>query len=381
MALDTLQNWIGKNLKTLRHARNRCPAAIRSLWRHTTILALGLRYMTFKKIRNLLRLETEKFLRASHLGSFPYIAVIDVTNTCNLRCPYCPTGTRRNSGRERRFIDLSEIELLLKEAGDYIISANLYNWGEPFLHPEIDSIVKAFHDRNVFTVISSNFSFRNNKALESVCDAGLDHLIVSLSGASQLVHERYHRSANLDQALANLRRLSQYKREQGRRRPVVECKYLLFKHNLQEVKEARRLAIESGADLFRVVKAVGPKEAILETAESSAIGDASLCHQLWHTIVINADGGVSPCCFLFFKEDDFGMYRSEDPGRGVLMLIRNGELATTARKLFDGKKVSQLPAHLQHPCLKCYVVHEQRHLQEYLKSNPYARRADRTGGP
>jgi len=328
-----------------------------------------------------MRLEMEKFLRASRLSSFPYIAVIDVTNTCNLRCPYCPTGARRNSGRERRFIDLSEIELLLKEAGDYIISANLYNWGEPFLHPEIGSIVKSFHDRNIFTVISSNFSFRNNKALESVCDAGLDQLIISLSGASQLVHERYHRSANLDQVLANLKYMSQYKREQGRRRPVVECKYLLFKHNLHEAKEARRLAIESGADLFRIVKAVGPKEAILETAESMAIGGASLCHQLWHTIVMNADGGVSPCCFLFFKEDDFGMYCSDDRGPGFLMPIRNGELAIIARKLFDRKKVGQLSADLRHPCLKCYVVHEQQHLREYLKSNPYARQTDRTGGP
>ena len=202
--------------------------------------------------------------------------------------------------------------------------------------------MEAFHDRNIFTVISSNFSFRNNKALESVCDAGLDHLVLSLSGASQLVHERYHRSANLDQVFTNLRHLSRYKRKQGMRRPLVECKYLLFKHNLHEAREARRLAIESGADFFRVVKAVGPKEAILETAKSSAIGGASLCHQLWHTIVMNADGGVSPCCFLFFKEDDFGMYCSEDRGQGFLMPVRNGEPAIMARKLFDRKKVGPI---------------------------------------
>jgi organic radical activating enzyme len=381
MALNTLEDWICKGVKSFRRARNRCLAALRTLGRYTTILALGSRYMTCKKIRNLLRLETEKLLRASRLRSFPYIAVIDVTNTCNLRCPYCPTGSRRNSGRERRFIDLSEIVALLKEAGDYIVSANLYNWGEPFLHPEIASIVKAFHDRNIFTAISSNFSFRNNKALESVCDAGLDHLIVSLSGASQLVHERYHRLANLDQVFTNLRHVSRYKRAQGRRRPVVECKYLLFKHNLHEVREAQQLVIDSGADLFRVVKAVGPKEAILETAERGPIGGASLCHQLWHTIVINADGGVSPCCFLFFKEDDFGMYCSEDRGQGLLMPVRNSESAIVARKLFDRKKVGQLSADLRHPCLKCYVTHEQPHLQEYLKSNPYARQTDRTGGP
>jgi len=350
------------------------------LGRHVAVLSLGLRYLTFKKIGNMLRCELEKFKRSARVRSFPYVAVIDVTNACNLRCPYCPTGARRDSGRKRRRIDLSELEALIDEIGDYVVSANLYNWGEPFLHPDIGGIVKAFHQKGILTVLSSNLSFSNDEALKSVCDMGLDHFVVSFSGASQETYEKYHRTGKLYQVLANLRQLNDYKRALGLTRPLVECKYLLFRHNRHEIESARKIAIEWGADLFRVVPAGGPEEAILQNAEQQR-AHAPLCHQLWHTVVLNADGGVSPCCFLFFKDDDLGMYSPAEPEQQALVDIRNGELAVTARRFFNRNEVGRLPVDLEHPCLKCHMVHGQPHLREYLKSNPNAQQTHRTAGP
>jgi pyruvate-formate lyase-activating enzyme len=334
-------------------------------------------YITPKKLVNLVRCEAEKYRRVSRPKSFPYIAVIDVTNTCNLRCRYCPTGVRRESGRERGMIDVSVIRKLIDEIGSYLISACLFNWGEPLLHPRISAIVSMFHEARIYTNISSNLSLQRPEILDSACNAGLDYIVVSLSGASQAIHEIYHQKANIDWVIDNTRRLIENRRRRGLRKPVVEWKYLVFKHNQHEVERARALARKIGVDIFRWVRAGGDEPAILEEsrAPERKVWDKT-CHQLWHTVVVNADGGVSPCCFLFFKEDDFGDFLLEDIGR-----LRNSGRSVAARSLFNPLLVGKLPKDFQHPCLKCEVVHAQPHLQHYLKSNFFAVKGHRTGGP
>jgi radical SAM protein with 4Fe4S-binding SPASM domain len=130
-------------------------------------------------------------------------------------------------------------------------------------------------------------------------------------------------------------------------------------------------------DIFHVVRGGGEEEAIVEKSEAYASYKGSgLCHQLWNTVVINADGAVPPCCYLFFREDDFGEYREQGISK-----IRNDEVFLTAKKLFNPSETDQLDTKLVHPCLKCELVHKQHHLSEYLKSNPNAKLAHRTGGP
>jgi len=346
--------------------------------RRTSTLALAAApYMTFTKIFNLLRCETEKRRRISKVRSRPYVAVVDITNACNLRCPYCPTGERRDSGRHRGMIHVSKVRNLINEVGKYIISANLFNWGEPLLHPQIAPIVSMFHEARIFTMISTNLNINNQELIRELCEAGLDYMVVSLSGASQEIYEQYHRKGNLDLVLQNTRDLIDYKRKKGLTKPIIEWKYLVFKHNRHEVETARQMAEAMGVDIFRDVRGGGPDESRVDAGQAPERKvRTKFCHQLWHMVVINSDGGISPCCYVFFKNDDFAEY----PGKGILD-IRNNWRFVTARRLFNASSLDGLPQDLQHPCLKCSLVHGQPHLRSFLASNPYAKKAHRTGGP
>jgi len=93
-------------------------------------------------------------------------------------------------------------------------------------------------------------------------------------------------------------------------------------------------------------------------------------------VVLQSDGGIAPCCYLFFKQDDLGEYSGD-----LIARIRQNEAFTTARSLFDTRSADNLPIDTQHPCLRCGVVHEQPHLSNYLKANPHAIKGHRTGGP
>lgn len=92
-------------------------------------------------------------------------------------------------------------------------------------------------------------------------------------------------------------------------------------------------------------------------------------------VVLNSDGGIAPCCFLFFKEDDFGFHAQEP-----LKQVRTNETFLTARKLFNETEAGDLPVDMRHPCLKCELVHTQPFLQKYLETNPHAQKGHRTGG-
>jgi len=336
----------------------------------------GLRGMSPSKMINAISGQIEKFRRVSCPTAAPCVAVLDVTNVCNLKCPYCPTGSRRESGRQERFIKLSEVQRLVDEIGQYLISANLYNWGEPLLHPQIGEIIRTLRRRKIFTVLSTNLNIADQKKLEEVSDAELDYMVVSISGATQEVYEKYHAGGKLQLVMENIRHLTRYKRSRRVRRPLVEVKFLTFSHNIHQLDGACRLARESGADVFRRVTGGGPEDAVIVDQHHSTDSGARFCHQLWHSIVLTPDQRLAPCCFLFFREDDLGDCR----GKSFLEVRRNSSF-TLARKLFDVSQVSNLPSDLRHPCLKCDIVHRQPHLREYLRSNPHAGRAYRTGGP
>jgi len=175
--------------------------------------------MTPRKLLNLLRCELDKFKRVPRPRSAPFVAVLDVTNHCNLKCPFCPTGSRRDSGRGTGFLDLSVAQRMADELGAYLVSVKLYNWGEPLLHPRIADFIRIFRKRRVFTVLSTNLCIANTRILEDICDAGLDYLSVSVSGASQAVYEQYHAGGDIQRVLSNLRHIQAYKRPAARSAP------------------------------------------------------------------------------------------------------------------------------------------------------------------
>jgi len=144
-------------------------------------------YMTPRKLINCIRAETARILGVVNPKARPYILTLDTTNICNLKCRYCPTGVRQNSGRDKRFMSKEFVaNRVLPALGDYVLIAYLFSWGEPLLNREIVDIVRLLHDRGIFTCISTNLSFdRIEGTLEQLCDAGLDLLLASVDGVNQ----------------------------------------------------------------------------------------------------------------------------------------------------------------------------------------------------
>jgi hypothetical protein len=57
-------------------------------------------WYTLRRALNFYLGKAEMMLGRTHLLSYPYELCVDVSNKCNLHCPFCPTG-RGEQGRPR----------------------------------------------------------------------------------------------------------------------------------------------------------------------------------------------------------------------------------------------------------------------------------------
>lgn len=331
------------------------PLSIRPTKKHFHAL---MRNSTPRKLFNLLLCEFEISTGVLSPKSLPYILKLDLTNACNLSCPGCPTGAGL-LGRKKTSLSVQEIDRIVEEIGDYTYIAHLYNWGESLLNRDIAAIVKRLSDANIYTSISTHLSFRNFDRIEAVCRAGLDHIIVSADGTNQEEYERYRRGGRFDFVLENMRKLVALRDEPGGVSPIIEWQMLSLAHLEEELQNAYEIASEIGVDWFRTRPPIAPpkyqpKDPLLRGHHH---GLHKRCSMPWRYIAIQADGGVSACCNTFHKEDDFG-----DLSTHSIAEIRSNRKFKDARRFFSSKKWKQKPRpNPNHPCLRCPVLHGQRH--------------------
>ncbi len=147
-----------------------------------------------------------RMLRAA--GHFD-VALVDVTDGCNLRCPFCYNDWSGPPGRtlmsEEHFRRVVEI-LPLFPVGGVALSCSY----EPLLHPGFTGLLRTIprrhRDRGYF---STNLALRlSGEVLEDLAGAPLHHINVSVESLTPGVYEATRRGGSLDRFLDNLRRLS-----------------------------------------------------------------------------------------------------------------------------------------------------------------------------
>ena len=284
---------------------------------------------------NRARVKAELAAQAIVLESHPTTLIIDPATSCNLKCPFCPTGGGYGTLKRQllspetfaRITDHLRPELL-----DEVI---FYNWGEPFLNKSIFDFVRFFADHGSYTEISTNFSMKDfsDEFFNRLIDSGLIELKVSIDGASQATYEKYRVGGDFERVLRNVRRLAQLKRQRRKAYPHVTYRMLLNKHNQHDVEHAARLAAECDVDFnpdpgfwcpedeaaeWRIgagetagdVSGAGESPGPAADPPSGIAGShqpiESYCRQMWDTVVVNADGHVFPCCLIYKTEQNVG---------------------------------------------------------------------------
>jgi radical SAM protein with 4Fe4S-binding SPASM domain len=267
---------------------------------------------------NLALAKAQKRLKFTRVWGMPYRYNIDPTNVCNLRCPVCPTGLG-TLGRERGSMEFEDFKLIVDQIAKYAYVLELYNWGEPFLHPRIFDMIRYAHKCRISVRLSSNLNYFDCEMAEKTVASGLDRIIIAVDGSTQEVYERYRKGGDLSNVLDNVSLLVEEKKRQNSAYPFILLRTLVHRHNEHQIDEIRQIAENLDVDGFSTggffVDTTDPAqvEEWLPAEEAQSYYDYSAdslenvwnCSDLWESMVINWDGGVAPCCWLHRKENDF----------------------------------------------------------------------------
>jgi len=301
-----------------------------------------LEHSTSKKIANVLAAKTQKWLKRDKVVGLPYRYTIDPLNVCNLRCPLCPTGLgtlKRDSGK----MTLENYKKIIDQITPYAYLVELYNWGEPFLHPQIFEMISYASTRKISVRMSSNLNYLTQEMAQKTVEAGLDGIIVSVDGATQATYAQYRRRGNLAKVLNNIRLLIDEKRKANCKTPFITLRMLINRFNEHEIEDLRSIAEELGVDAFTTgtlfVDTTDQTQidTWLPTTEELSYYDYSAeklenvwhCSDLWESVTINWDGGLAPCCWLHDKNNDM-----DNVFENSLSDIWNGNAYISSRRVF-----------------------------------------------
>jgi MoaA/NifB/PqqE/SkfB family radical SAM enzyme len=299
-------------------------------------------YSTPGKFVNFVACKTQKWLKRERVWGMPYRYHIDPVNICNLKCPLCPTGLGI-LGRERGRIDFDQYKRIIDQIVPYAYYVELFNWGEPFLHPLIFDIIQYAHVRKIAVRISTNMNRFNREMAAKTVNSGLNALVASVDGADQETYEKYRRGGQLTRVLDNLQMLVDEKRKAKSRTPFITLRMLINRYNENQINSMRELSVALGVDAFSTIPTFvdtsNPEQVAewLPNQESFSYYDYSSkklenvwhCSDLWESMIINWDGGLAPCCWLHNKDFDFDNAFSKP-----LKDIWNGVSYMNSRRVF-----------------------------------------------
>lgn len=230
---------------------------------------MTLERLPWRKRRNLILVGLDELLGRATLMSLPPVVLIEPVARCNLRCPFCATGTGEMQ-RERGAMSMETFHRLLDELEDVLICVMLYGWGEPFMSDRTPAMIEACTRRDILTMSSTNGHYLQtlDEALR-VVDAGLTCLVVALDGSTQDVYGTYRKRGDVEKVKRCAEMIQEAKAICRSRLPYLNIRAVVTRHNEADLPNIEAFAKQIGADMFSY-KSLGCLAASKESAEYQA---------------------------------------------------------------------------------------------------------------
>jgi MoaA/NifB/PqqE/SkfB family radical SAM enzyme len=283
-------------------------------------------------------------------------------------------------------LSLAHFKKYFDPLAENLFEAYMHNWGESMLNKEVFSMIRHAQDSNVGTNLSSNFVRVTSDDMDCLLDSGLEYLVISLDGTSPDTYSQYRINGDYDKVIENLTTFIHRRNARKQKTPVIEWQFIVMKQNEHQIAEAEVLAKKIGVDLLRFIPVGMPYEFKnrKETADKwypsslqgrvesdhseQQFGQAnkpSPCFYLYRSMVVNADGGVSPCCVVYRKNRDFADLSTMDTI--AVNTVWNNEKYRSARSLFSGEEV---PSRRATVCDGCDLFAHHHSKARIEKPNP-----------
>lgn len=302
----------------------------------------------------------EKGLRTMKLepneeGLFSKKFMIESTSLCNLKCPLCPVPSHLN--RNVGHMNMDTYTNVIDSIAGYAKKIDLWNFGEPFLNPDIFAMIKYATDRKIKVRVSTNSTFLEEEDVEKIFWSNLSSIIVCLDGASKETHERYRIGSQFEKVKEGINRLAQRKRALGRDLPFIRLQYIVFSYNEHEIDTIIDLAEKMQVDQLAlknlslgtwidggIRESIGKKllpkkdkyrKYLVEpdNALHLKIQD-QVCSWAYENAVVLSNGDVTTCCYDGSGKHTFANVNKDG---GLLNILKSDKMKEVREQIIDRK--------------------------------------------
>jgi radical SAM protein with 4Fe4S-binding SPASM domain len=204
-----------------------------------------------KKLLNYVIAIASAKLKTKRPWGYPIFLQIEPSSNCNLKCPMCPVtdGINRSSGN----LNFSILKKIIDQIGEYIFVAILWDWGEPFLNPDLFKMINYARLKGIKLVCSTNGQLiRNVEHAEKIVDSGLDSLIFAIDGITQQTYQQFRKGGKLNILLQGIEYLIQAKERLNSKTPIINLRTVVTRNNEDELPSMVEWAKSLGVDIFSV---------------------------------------------------------------------------------------------------------------------------------
>ena len=257
-----------------------------------------------------------KVFHPSMYPPLPRSLNIELNNTCNQACVFCPYhGKYAQKKLKPAFLPKDFVKSLLKQAWELGIGkkeVGFYIAGEAFLYPGFAKIIgfaKSLGFPYVF--LTTNGALADEVRMKAVIDAGLDSIRFSVNASDAKTYAELHGRDDFDKVLQNIKFMHSY----------IQSKKCALATSLSCVITKKTRGIES--EMIRIfspyvddivfipvildrLAKIEELKSIYEVVKDSGaeIDPAWVCPVLFDTMYVNALGRAVPCCAAY-DEDVF----------------------------------------------------------------------------
>lgn len=215
------------------------------------------------------------------MGVFMYKKIyLEVTNICNLSCPFCI-----KNNRDKEYISIDNYKLILDKIKNYTKYLYLHVSGEPLMHPNINELINIgskYFNINITT---------NGHLINKIID---NHNIRQIN----ISMHSYNNNTSINEYLDNICNVIDELHNDTyiSLRFWVDNKYTKEMINYLNKRYNTNIVLETGFEIIKNVFISINKEFIWPSLDNDYYNENGTCYALRDHIGILSNGDIIPCC-------------------------------------------------------------------------------------
>ena len=220
---------------------------------------------------------------------------IEITNTCNLKCKFCP-----ETNRLKEFMNLENFEEIVKKIHNYTKLVCLHVKGEPLLHKNLEAILNVLEKYNLKANITTNGTLikdkldiiKNSKSVRQI-NFSIHSIMQNENLTQEYLRDIFESVEELKNTIISYRIWNlQNIKDNDINKNIIEAteEYYEISNLKQQLIENEFIQLRKNIFINQDIEFTWPdinKEEIIENGRCLALKDQ---------VAILVDGTVVPCC-------------------------------------------------------------------------------------